>query len=130
MTDAFSLLFAAALALTLCLKLWLGWRNIRHIARHRHQVPAAFRDSITLEQHKHAADYTIAKTRLGLLSAWLDTALIAALTFGGGLQWLAVHSMQWFAKPLLSGLALIVSVAVISGLVSLPFTLYGTFGIE
>ncbi|MDE1711917.1 M48 family metallopeptidase (plasmid) [Chromobacterium amazonense] len=130
MTDAFSLLFACALALTLSLKLWLGWRHIRHIARHRHQVPAAFRDSITLEQHKHAADYTIAKTRLGLLSAWLDTALIAGLTFGGGLQWLAVHSQQWFAQPLLSGLALIAAVAVISGLVSLPLSLYGTFGIE
>ncbi|MCD4502223.1 M48 family metallopeptidase [Chromobacterium vaccinii] len=130
MTDAFSLLFAAALALTLCLKLWLGWRHIRHVSRHRAQVPAAFRDSITLEQHRHAADYTVAKTRLGLLSAWVDTALIAAFTFGGGLQWLAVHSLEWFANPLSSGMALIVAVAVISSLVSLPFTLYGTFGIE
>ncbi|MFB9156723.1 M48 family metallopeptidase [Chromobacterium violaceum] len=130
MTEAFSLLFAAALTLTLCLKLWLGWRHIRHIARHRDQVPAAFRDSITLEQHRHAADYTIAKTRLGLLSAWVDTALIAAFTFGGGLQWLAVHSMQWLANPLLSGMALIIAFAVISSLISLPFSLYGTFGIE
>ncbi|MGC0153442.1 M48 family metallopeptidase [Chromobacterium vaccinii] len=130
MTEAFSLLFAAALTLTLCLKLWLGWRHIRHIGRHRDQVPADFRDSITAEQHRHAADYTIAKTRLGLLGAWVDTALIAVLTFGGGLQWLAERCMQWFAQPLLSGVALITAVAVVSSLASLPLTLYGTFGIE
>ncbi|WP_434626949.1 M48 family metallopeptidase [Chromobacterium sp. CV08] len=130
MTEAFSLLFAAALTLTLCLKLWLGWRHIRHIARHRDRVPADFQDSITAEQHRHAADYTIAKTRLGLLGAWVDTALIAALTFGGGLQWLAERCMQWFPQPLLSGVALIAAVTVVSGLVSLPLALYGTFGIE
>lgn len=130
MTEAFSILFAIALALTLSLKLWLGGRHIRHIALRRPEVPAAFRDSITREQHQHAADYTIAKTKLGLLSAWVDTALIAALTFGGGLQWLSLRAMQWFAAPLLSGLALIVAVSVISSLVSLPFSLYGTFGIE
>ncbi|WP_338152222.1 M48 family metallopeptidase, partial [Chromobacterium sphagni] len=130
MTEAFSLLFAIALALTLSLKLWLGWRHIRHIGRNRAAVPAAFHDNITLEQHQHAADYTIAKTRLGLLSAWLDTALVAAFTFGGGLQWLAIHSQQWFASPLLSGMALIVAMAVISSLISLPLSLYGTFGIE
>ncbi|UTH73924.1 M48 family metallopeptidase [Chromobacterium sp. IIBBL 290-4] len=130
MIEAFSLLFAIALALSLSLKLWLGARHIRHIARHRAAVPAAFQDSITQEQHQLAADYTIAKTKLGLLGAWIDTAVIAALTFGGGLQWLALRSMEWFAQPLLSGLALIAAVTVISGAISLPLTLYGTFGIE
>ncbi|POZ61853.1 M48 family metallopeptidase [Chromobacterium alticapitis] len=130
MTEAFSILFAIALAFTLCLKLWLGWRHIRHVAMHRGRVPAAFRDSITLEQHQHAADYTIAKTKLGLLSAWMDTALIAAFTFGGGLQWLALRAMQLTSSSLLSGLALITAVAVIGGLASLPFSLYGIFSVE
>ncbi|KUM05257.1 M48 family metallopeptidase [Chromobacterium subtsugae] len=130
MIEAFSLLFAIALAATLSLKLWLGWRHIRHVGGNRHAVPAAFRDNITLEQHRHAADYTIAKTRLGLLSAWVDTALAAAFTFGGGLQWLALHSQQWFASPLLSGMALIVCMTVLSSLISLPLSLYGTFGVE
>nr|WP_199066895.1 M48 family metallopeptidase [Chromobacterium sp. ASV5] len=130
MTEAFSLLFAAALLLTLSLKLWLGARHIQHIARHRRQVPEAFRDAITLEAHQRAADYTIAKTRLGLLSAWLDTAVIAALTFGGGLQWLALQTMALSGQPLLAGMALVSAVAVISGAVSLPLSLYGTFGVE
>ena len=130
MTEAFSSLFLAALAATLALKLWLGWRHIRHIARHRAEVPAAFRDAIALQQHQLAADYCIAKTRFGLFSAVLDCVVILALTFGGVLQWLAVVAAGASASPLLSGLLLIVGVAVLTGCVSFPLSLYSTFGIE
>ena len=129
MTEAFSSLSCRAGA-TLALKLWLGWRHIRHIARHRAEVPAAFRDAIALQQHQLAADYCIAKTRFGLFSAVLDCVVILALTFGGVLQWLAGVAAGASASPLLSGLLLIVGVAVLTGCVSFPLSLYSTFGIE
>lgn len=130
MTEAFSSLFLAALAATLALKLWLGWRHARHIARHRAEVPAAFRDAITLQQHQLAADYCIAKTRFGLFSALLDSLVILALTFGGVLQYLAGIAADASASPLLSGLLLIVGVSVLTGCISFPLSLYSTFGIE
>ncbi|MGA0797287.1 MAG: M48 family peptidase, partial [Quisquiliibacterium sp.] len=64
---AFSALFAAALLTTLALKLWLAARQVRHVALHRAQVPAAFAERITLFAHQRAADYTIARTRLGIV---------------------------------------------------------------
>ena len=36
-------------------------RQVRHVARHRSAVPAAFAEKITLAAHQKAADYTLAK---------------------------------------------------------------------
>jgi len=130
MTEAFRFFFLAALALTLILKLWLGWRHIRHIADHRASVPAEFADAITLQQHQHAADYSMAKTRLGLLSSIIDTALIVALTLGGALEWLASHIAPLQAGPIGSGLLLVVAMTIISSAISLPLSLYSTFRVE
>ena len=66
-SDAFSpalaltLAFAAALTLGLVLKFWLATRQIRHVARHRSDVPAPFAERIALAAHQKAADYTITK---------------------------------------------------------------------
>jgi len=69
--DALSLLFALALAASLAVKLWLVSRQMRHVAAHRAQVPSPFEAAVSLAAHQKAADYTIAKARLSLLSiAW------------------------------------------------------------
>ncbi|RMC98497.1 M48 family peptidase [Aquitalea palustris] len=130
MTEAFRYFFLAALALTLILKLWLGLRHIRHIARHRARVPAEFADAITLQQHQHAADYSMAKTRLGLLSSCIDTALIAGLTLGGVLDWLARQISSLALGEIGSGLLLVVAMTLLSSAISLPISLYSTFRIE
>lgn len=59
MSAALLLTFAFALALTagLVVKLWLATRQVRHVARHRDAVPAAFAQAITLAAHQKAADY-------------------------------------------------------------------------
>ena len=68
---AFTLAFALALVAGLVVKFWLATRQVRHVARHRQAVPAAFEQAITLDAHQKAADYTIAKTRLGVIEmAW------------------------------------------------------------
>ena len=64
---ALTLAFALALVAGFLLKAWLTSRQIRHVARHREDVPATFATHIPLQAHKKAADYTIAKARFGLL---------------------------------------------------------------
>ncbi|MBI3144234.1 MAG: M48 family metallopeptidase [Pseudogulbenkiania sp.] len=130
MTDAFTYAFLLALGGSLLLKLWLARRHTRHIISHRQHVPTGFADSITLEAHQRAADYTVAKTRLGMASAIVDTLLILALTLGGGLQHLWQFSSNLAEPDLLRGLILVASVTLISGAISLPFGLARTFGIE
>ena len=76
----FSLVFAALLLIHLGLKLWLANRQIRHVAQHRHQVPADFASSISLETHQKAADYTLAKLRVGHWDLAIDAAMLLGWT--------------------------------------------------
>lgn len=83
---SFTNLFVAFFILTFGLRLWLALRQMRHVWLNRTTVPAAFADSITLQQHQRAADYTLAKTRLGIAHLALEATLLWTLTLGGGLQ--------------------------------------------
>ena len=125
----FSLVFLAAVTLTLGLRLWLVWRHIRHIGAHRAAVPADFVERIPLAAHQKAADYTIDRCRVSFAAALLDASLLLALTLGGGIAWL--HEW-WLARldGIAYGLAMIFSLLLISALVDLPFSLYRQFVIE
>lgn len=129
--QTFTTVFLAALALTLGLRLWLARRHIRHIARCRDQVPADFSEHIGLAAHQKAADYSTDKTRLGMVDLGASALFLLALTLGGALQalhdaWLRAFDAGSYAH----GIAVIVSVALISGLIDLPLSLYRTFVIE
>ena len=129
--QTFTAVFLAALALTVGVRLWLARRHTRHIARCRDNVPADFSLHIGLAAHQKAADYSTARTRLGMIEVLVGAALLLALTLGGALQalhdaWLRVFDAGGYAQ----GIALIVSVALVSGLVDLPLSLYRTFVIE
>ena len=77
--------FAAALVAGLLLKFWLASRQVRHVARHRDAVPAAFAQTITLAAHQKAADYTVAKSRFGLVEMAWSAAVLLGWTLLGGL---------------------------------------------
>jgi STE24 endopeptidase len=128
--QTFTTLFLAALTLTFLAQIWLATRHIHHVLAHRHRVPDDFSSRITLESHQKAADYTCAKTRLGYISITLNTLLLLALTLGGGLNALADFWSNWFSDPLIHGIALIVSAALLMSVAGIPVSYYRTFVIE
>ena len=125
-----TLVFALALAASLLLRFWLASRQIRHVARHRDAVPAAFTGHVSLAAHQKAADYTIAKTRFGLLELALGSAVLLGWTLLGGLDWLNGLLIDRMGGGMLQQLALVTAFALISGLIDLPVSLYQTFVIE
>jgi STE24 endopeptidase len=128
-----TLLFAAALLTSLAVKLWLSTRQMRHVARHREQVPAAFVGTVTPEAHRKAADYTLAKGRFGLLTTAFTTAVLLGWTLLGGLDALNTLLRDALFEPygaMAYQLALLAAFALIGGLIDLPFEWYGTFRIE
>ena len=126
-----TLAFAAALVTGLVVKFWLASRQIRHVALHRNAVPAAFADRISLTAHQKAADYTIAKSRLGLLEMALGAAVLIGWTLLGGLSWLNQTVTQWLGGgAMVQQLALLAAFAFIGSLIDLPLTLYQTFVLE
>jgi STE24 endopeptidase len=123
-------LFVLAVLLGLAIELWLGARQAATVARHRDRVPGPFADSVSPSEHGKAADYTLARLRLGRLGGLLDAALTLALTVGGGI---AAADLFWrhagLTEPWL-GLAVIASVALLVRLVHLPLSVWRTFGLE
>ncbi|HRD92804.1 MAG TPA: M48 family metallopeptidase [Accumulibacter sp.] len=129
MSDTFSLVFVAALMSMSALRLWLAGRQISHVIARRAKVPAAFAGRIELAAHQKAADYTVARTRLGRLGLAVEVTILLAFTLGGGLQ--ALHDF-WSVRVdgLLYGVVLIFSVLAISAVVDLPLALYRQFVVE
>jgi STE24 endopeptidase len=131
MPNALTWLLLAALALATSTRLWLGARQIRHVQAHRDAVPAAFSGTIALSAHQKAADYTRAKTRLGMLDVLINAATLLVFTLGGLLQWLAEAWSRPFASGSIAhGTALLLSIVFIQSLIALPLAAYRTFGIE
>ena len=123
-------LFVLAVLVGTALELWLSQRQMNAVARHRASVPGPFTGSVSADEHRKAADYTIAKVRLGRLSTGVDAALTLALTVGGGIA--AVDAL-WrhtsLGEPWL-GAVVIASVVLIIQLVNLPFSVWRTFALE
>jgi STE24 endopeptidase len=110
--------------------LWLSQRQAASVARNRGAVPAAFAASVSAAEHGKAADYTIAKVRIGRIGTVVDALLTLALTVGGGI---ALIDGWWrhssLGEPWL-GMAVIASVALLLQLANLPLILWRTFGLE
>ena len=129
MINNFSLAFLTALSLTIVLHLYLAYRQISYVLARRGKVPKQFSERVELSAHQKAADYTAQRTRFGILTLAVETGLLLAFTFGGGLQ--ALHDF-WSVRlsGLAYGIAMIFSVMFVSGLVDLPLFVYTQFVIE
>jgi STE24 endopeptidase len=133
LSTLWAVVFAAALVLGVLLKLYLSWRQARHVWQHRGQVPAAFAQAITLQAHQKAADYTLAKSRLGTAELAWSTVILLGWTLLGGLSALdaligASPMAQW--GPLAQQVALVAAFALIGAVLDLPLSWYSTFVLE
>jgi STE24 endopeptidase len=126
----FTAIFCALLIVGLFARTVLASRQIRHVARHRDQVPGAFSETISLAAHQKAADYTIAKSRLGLLEMAIDAGLLVGWTLLGGLDWLNQTLLDALGGGMLQQLALLAAFALIGGVLALPLGWWATFRLE
>lgn len=128
--NLFTTLFLVVLALSWGIEFWLSRRQISHVVAHRGAVPEAFRETVTLEAHQKAADYTVDKGRLGEVDRLLGAAVLLLFTLGGGIN--AVQGL-WSGfgfSPLTTGVAVIVTTLILMQLLELPISIYQTFVIE
>lgn len=126
----FTLVFLITLVASTAVKVWLDRRQIEAVRANRDNVPAPFGETITIDNHRKAADYTEARTRLGILDTVIDALLLVGWTLGGGLALLDAVWAGADLGPLLTGVAVIVSAMLIMSLLSLPLGIYRTFNIE
>ena len=128
-----SVTFAAALLVSVALKFWLATRQMRHVAAHRAEVPAAFAATVPLAAHQKAADYTLVRSRFALLSLALGSAVLLGWTLLGGLDVLNTvvrDAVQPRFGDMAYQLALLVAFVLVGGLLDAPLEIYNTFRIE
>lgn len=128
--NQFTSLFIIALLIHAGIHIWLSRRHINHILKHREQVPGAFADSIPLNAHQKAADYTVARERFGLIELGIGLIFLLGWTLGGGFEWL---DQQWRAlgwSSITTGVAVMLSAFLIMAIIDIPASLYRTFNIE
>ena len=86
--NLWTIVFSAALVASLLTQGWLAARQARHVLGHRDAVPAQFQAAVDLAAHRKAADYTLAKIRLGQLQIIAGAVVLLAWTLFGGLDML------------------------------------------
>ena len=126
----FTIVFLIAFIASFGLRHWLSQRQIRHVATHRDTVPTEFASQISLAEHRKAADYTIAKLRLGILENGVSAIILIAFTLLGGLQILNMGLLQLLGEGIAQQIVLLVSIVLISGIIDLPFSWYKQFYLE
>lgn len=126
----FSTIFIIMVFLATATHYWLAIRQINHVRKHRNKTPDAFAEKISIEEHQKAADYTIAKEKLGNVGLLIGTALLLIWTLGGGLELVDQWVRQYQLTPLFSGVMFILTIGFISAILDLPLSLYSTFVLE
>lgn len=123
-------LFLAFFLFSVTLKLLLSIRQSLCVAKHRNKVPDDFSQTVTLEEHQKAADYTQAKQRFARYQILYEAFLLLVFVLGGGLNWLAVLSKGLVEQPLWQGVLLCGLFIFVNMMLSLPFDYYRTFKLE
>ncbi|MFL6620857.1 MAG: M48 family metallopeptidase [Povalibacter sp.] len=125
-----TLLFLALLLTSTLLRSWLNQRQIAQVAKHREQVPEAFATQVDLEAHQKAADYTVALAGLNRWDILVDALVALMLTLGGGIDAVDRAWRTLELSPTWHGTLVVLSVVLLMSVISLPLSLYRTFGIE
>ncbi|NOX08428.1 MAG: M48 family metallopeptidase [Gammaproteobacteria bacterium] len=125
-----SIYFLFVLAASILLQLWLEKRHVNYVGKHRRQIPTDFQDQITLDEHQKAADYTIAKSKSGVIELFYSSLLLVLWTLGGGLDLLDNLWTQSDLGNLMTGVGVIISAFLLMSLLDLPVSIYHTFKLE
>jgi STE24 endopeptidase len=122
--------FVLALIAETITRLWLSTRQIAAVRAHRDSVPAQFFGQVELADQQKAADYTVARARLGRIDTVADAIVRLAFTLGGGIALIdSLWSRAQLSQPWHGTLVIGTTLAVIT-LINLPFSLWSTFRVE
>lgn len=123
------LLICAAIALSAALGVYLRKRQADNVAANRLAVPSDFAGEVTLEDHRRAADYTIARTRFGMV----ETVCEAVLSILWLVAWMAplYALVSQFVDPgMTRSVVYVFAVGAFALLLEMPFSLASAFWVE
>jgi len=126
----FTFVFLFAILTSVLALLWLNFRQDKAIKRSFNEVPDSFKETITLEDHQKAGNYTKAKLLVNHFEIIFSTFIVLLWTIGGAMNWIDVFWSQRISNPILMGTTFIVSIMLIASFIDLPFSIYRNFVLE
>ena len=105
----------------------LSWLNGKWMT---HPIPAVLEGLYDEEKYQKQQAYMRANARVGWIERCVSLAITLAVLIPGVLGWLDTLTTQWTHSLLLQLLIFFSIYAVVSAIISLPFSYYDTFVIE
>lgn len=105
----------------------LSWLNGKWMT---HPIPAVLEGLYNEEKYQKQQAYMRANRRVGWIERCVSLAITLAVLIPGVLGWLDTLTTQWTHSLLLQLLIFFSIYAVVSAIISLPFSYYDTFVIE
>lgn len=109
---------------------WLDYLNLSHLKRYGLIIPPEFKGEIDQELLSKMRDYTVEKTRFGIVSSVFDRIILLIFLFGGLLNLYNSWIFSMHLPFILSGLAFFLPLLYAETALSIPFSLYSALRIE
>ena len=122
--------FLVAFVISSVFRLLLTYINVSYLRRHGHDVPEVFQGEIDEATLARMTEYTADSSRFGAVAHFFDDAVTLLVLLSGLLPLLVGIVLSWNLHFILSGLIFFGTLALLSGILDIPFSLYSTFVIE
>lgn len=109
------------------LELLLSLLNLRSLTP---DLPAEFAGIYDADKYSKSQRYTTDTTRFGIISATFSTIIIVCFLLAGGFNVIDTVARSAGFGEIVSGLIFTAILMLLSGIISLPFSIYSTFVIE
>jgi STE24 endopeptidase len=123
------LLVIAVTVLEAAWSFYLSARQISYVRAHAGTVPGDYVGLVGPEEHRKAADYTIARERTAVVRG-VVSLVVGLVMLGGGYDWLYGVLAGRVPASLALSVGFLLAVAAIDVVVGLPFSIYSTFVTE
>ncbi len=128
--NTFTTIFLIALVISYGIQFWLSSRQKTYVLDNRAAVPDAFKNTVGLDAHQKAADYTVEKEKLGEIDSVIGIVFLLILTLGGGISLAFKLWSSFDLSPMITDLGAVFTVMIIMTIFEIPTSLYQTFVIE
>ncbi|MCK5829681.1 MAG: M48 family metallopeptidase [Methylococcales bacterium] len=128
--NTFTIIFLIALVISYGIQFWLSNRQKSFVIDNRAAVPDAFKDTVGLDAHQKAADYTVEKEKLGEIDSIIGVIFLLILTLGGGISLSFKLWSSFGLSPMMTDLGAVFTIFFIMTVFEIPTSLYQTFVIE
>ena len=128
--NALLITFVLLLVLKAVASLLLDWLNLKHVRSLSGSVPESFRDFMDAESYTKSIEYTVAKTRFGMLNNVYDALVLAVVILTGLLPWLYGLLSGAVGGGIWAQAVVLFTIMLMFGLLEIPFDWWSTFKLE